>query len=665
MKRYIAWFTVVAFALILLAGGCATVLYFSPNVLFWMPVALLAVCVIGLIVLLVHAKHVYTDWLSHLAGTLDPEKSASLQQFPMPTLLLSETGEIIYANDLFTQQIMDGEALIFGSLSSALFADLTADALAEKFLMNLERGDRKYTAYISTILKKNECRYVVYFVDDTDLKDIAEEYAASRPVVLQMSVDNLEDATEHLGSGVRAQISGRIESLVEGMVSSGRGLCQKYGNERYVAVTEQRHLQALMKDSFPILKQMREVCPESEKAITISIGVGAGETIEECRTIADKSLNMAMNCGGDQVAVPGVDGSYTHIGGHSQSDKRRTKIRSRSMALALRKAIKDSDCVIVIGHSDSDLDAVGSAVGLAAVIRKCGRNAYACVNREKTLAGNLIDYLVQGGKEDLFISPKKVLPLITENSLLIMVDNQTVERMDAPELFEKFKRTIVIDHHHQNPMRIEPTEFFHLETTASSTCELVTEMLPYLCNEEVDRLEAEALLAGIYLDSRDFVFHTGELTFEAASYLCSRKADPITVKRMFSECLEFYRYKSDLVAVAERYRDMVIAVSERDYSQYIAAAAQAANEMLYLSDVLASFVITRKGDEWKISARSFGDSCSVDLIMKQLKGGGLPEMAGASLCGMSADQARATLINAIDVSYYGEAAKPVATNVDE
>ena len=656
MKRHIALFTVVAVALIILAGGCAAVLYFVPPAPFWLPIVLLIVCVIGLIVLLLHIKQLYTEWLHRLVGKLDPEKQTALQQFPMPTLLLSEIGEIVYANDMFSRDVMNGETLVFGSLVTNLFADLTAETLAGKYLMNLERGGRKYTAYISSVHKRNECHYVVYLVDDTDLKDIAEEYAASRPVVLQMSVDNLEDATEHLGSGVRAQISGRIESLVEGMVSEGRGLCQKYGNDRYVAITEQRHLQALMNDAFPILKQIREVCPESEKAITISIGVGAGETIEECRAIADKSLNMAMNCGGDQVAVPKADGSYTHFGGHSQSEKRRNKIRSRSIAIALRKAVETSDRVIVIGHKESDLDAVGSAIGLAAIIRKCGREAYVCVDRDTSEAKNLIDYLTDNGKEDLFVEAHKARSLVTDDTMLIMVDNQTVGRLDAPsDLFDKFKHTVVIDHHHENPMRIKPTEFFHLETTASSTCELVTEMLPYFSDAEVDRIEAEALLSGIYLDSRDFVFHTSELTFEAASYLCSRKADPITVKKLFTECLEFYQLKTDLVVTAQAYRDTVISASENNYKDYSTAAAQAANELLYFPNTLASFVITRQGDDWKISARSFGDSCNVGLVMKQLKGGGVQEMAGAQLPGtMTLEQARDALTTAIDIVVYGE-----------
>lgn len=656
MKRHIALFTVVAVALIVLAGGCAAVLYFVPPAPFWLPIALLLVCVIGLVVLLIHIKQLYTEWLHRLVGKLDPEKRSALQQFPMPALLLSEFGEIVYANDLFIRDVMNNESLMLGSLIDGQFPDLTPEMLADKCLMNVERAGRKYTLYIASIQRKNECHYVVYFVDDTDLKDIAEEYAATRPVVLEMRVDNLEDATENLGSGERAQIGGRIESLAAKMLSDGSGLCQKYDNDRYVAITEQRHLQTMMADGFPILKQIREICPESDKSITISIGVGAGENIKECRTIAYKSLNMAVNCGGDQVAVPKPDGSYTHVGGHSQSEKRRNKIRSRSMAHSLRKAVDASDRVIVIGHKESDLDAVGSAVGLASIIRRCGHEAYVCVERDTSEAKNLIDYLAKNGKEDLFVDAQKAGALISDDSLLVMVDNQTVGRLDAPShLFERFKHTVVIDHHHENPLRVEPTEFFYLETTASSTCELITEMLPYFCNEEVDRIEAEALLSGIYLDSRDFVFHTSELTFEAASYLCSRKADPITVKKLFTECLEFYHLKTDLVIAAEMYRDTVISVSEEDYSDYTTAAAQAANELLYFPNTLASFVITRQSNSWKISARSFGESCNVGLVMKQLKGGGVQEMAGAQLSGeLTMEQARAALTAAIDVVVYGE-----------
>ncbi len=658
MKRYITWLTIFATSLAILAGGCATVLYFLSSAPFWLPILLLIVCLVSVVVLLVNIKGVLTDWLKRLATALDPEQQAALHSFPMPALLLDETGAVLFSNDLFVRHILDGVTPVYGTPVVNLFSELTNDELTDKNLVDLSLGERKYSAYISVICAKNERHYVVYFVDDTDLKDIAEEYAASRPVVLSMSVDNLKDATSHLGAGVRTQISGRIELLVENMASSGYGLCQKYGNDYYVVVTEQRHLQWLIDHEFPILQEIHDVCPESDRLLTLSIGVGAGQTIAECRDIADKSLETAINRGGDQAAVPKLDGGYQFIGGHTQAAKRRNKIQSRTNALDLSRFINESDRVFVMGHAMSDLDSVGSAVGLAATIRKCGCEAYVCVRRDATMSERLIDYLVENDRGDLFIEPKKVPGMVSENSLLIMVDNQTVERLDAPELLDKFQRTVVIDHHPKpDPKKntvIQPSLMLYLDNDASSTCELVTEMLPYLCKEEVDRVEAEALLSGIVLDTRNFLINTGELTFEAAAYLRFRNADTITVKKLFSECVEFYQYKSNLISAAEMYRDMIISVSDKDYSDFRAAAAQAADELQLLPGVIASFAVVRIGSVTKVFARTLGEGCNVSLIMEAMGGGGHNTMASVELRDATPESVKKALIRAINVSYYGE-----------
>lgn len=649
MKRHIALFAVIAISLALLAGGSAAVLYATPSIPFWLPIAVLVVLLIGLLILLLRIKRVYTDWLKRLVVALDPEDQTALQRFPLPAVLLGADGSVLYANHLFIDQVTNGAGLIFGDL----FEEISLADLTSKEQLDLVYGNRKYTVFVSKISKRHECQYVVYFIDDTDLKDIAEEYAASRPVVLQMCIDNLEEATEHLGTGDRAQISGRIESLIEDMVTAGNGLFQRYGNERFVVITEQRHLQRLMDDGFPILDRIRESSPECPAPITMSIGVGIGETISECRRVANKSLSMALSRGGSQAVVRLLDG-YKFFGGHALSEKRRTKVASRMVAHSLRDYIVSSDCVIVVGHRMSDLDSVGSAVALAATARRLGCKAYACVRRKATMAGRLIDYLSQGGKSDLFIEPEKAAPLITDNSLLIVVDNHTLDRLDAPELYDKFHRTVIIDHHLMGEHPIEKPTMFHHSPSASSTCELVAELLPYMCDHEIDRLEAEALLSGIILDSRNFVLNTGELTFEAAAYLKSRNADTIAVKKLFSECIEFYQHKNDLVSSATMYRGMIIAVSEQDYAEFRAAAAQAADDLLYLPDVEASFVITRLGSEWNISARSFGEGCNVSIIMEALGGGGHKTMAATQMKDVTLDAVQEQLRVAIDEYYKRE-----------
>lgn len=665
MKRHITWLTILAVSVAVLAGGCATVLYFLAPGPFWVPIALLAVCVISLIVLLMHVKDLLTDWLKRLAIALDPEQQAALHRFPIPALLLDEDGAVLFANDLFVRHILDGETPVYGTPVVDLFEQLTTEVLDDKKMVDLSLGERKYSAYISVIVTKNERHYVVYFIDDTDLKDIAEEYAASRPVVLSMTVDNLKDVTSHLTSGIRTQIIGRIENLVEDMASAGGGLCQKYDNDYYVVVTEQRHLQWLIEHKFPILQEIHDVCSESERFLTISIGVGADKTIAECRKMADASLEIAVNRGGGLAVIPRWDGGYDFVGGHTQAVKRRNKIQSRTRAMDLVRFINESDRVFIMGHRSPDLDSVGSAIALASTIRKCGCEAYVCINQDYTDAEKpfeetskrLIEYFIANNRGDLFISSKKVPAMKSENSLFIVVDNQTEGRLDDPSLLEKFQRTVVIDHHpkqdSQKSALIVPSLMLFLDNDASSTCELVTEMIPYMCEEEVDRMEAEALLSGIILDTQNFTISTGDLTFEAAAYLRSRGADIATVKKLYMESAEFYQLKSGLIATAERYRDMVIAASDSDYEKHSAAAAQAADELQWWPDVRASFAVVRLRDRYKVFARSL-DGCSVSLIMKEMGGDGHNRAAAVELKVASLDAMREMLKAAIAKVYYRE-----------
>lgn len=646
MKRQITLFSVIAVALALLAGGCAAVLSLHAPSLFWLPLTLLALVVLGLVIVLVFIKRLYTSWLSRLAYTIDPKMQTSLQRFPLPALQLNVAGEIQFANDPFTAQVMDGTTPIFGSSVQRLFKELTATVLAEKTMIDVERNERKYTAYISAISRDKNCRYVVYFMDNTDLKDIAEEYAASRPVVLQICIDNLEESTEHLRAGDRARISGQIETMLEDWIAAENGVLQKYGNERFVAVTEHRHLQKMMDDRFALVSKVKESFPETDNSITLSVGVGEGTTIEECRSMASQALDMALSRGGDQVAVKTLNG-YDFYGGQSQGVERRTKVRTRIIADALRDLIVGSQQVVVTGHRMSDLDCLGSASALAMIARLLGAKACVAVNRRNSMAGQLIERFEQDGVTDLFVEPDTALAMMNKDTLLIIVDTHSAVMLDAPELYEAAQRVVVIDHHRRMVNYIQDAVLTYHESASSSACELVTELLPYLYKDKIGRVEAEALLSGIMLDTRNFVLRTGVRTFEAAAYLRSLGADTVSVKKLFSESLELYRYKNDLVSVAQVHNRTAIAVTSEDYSDHRAAAAQAADDLLTVQGVLASFVVAPMGEQVNISARSFGE-CNVQLIMETLGGGGHLTMAATQLTGVTVDEAANKLKNAID-----------------
>lgn len=646
MKRQIGFFSVIALMLTLLAGSCTVVLSLHSSSLTWLPLFLLAIVVLGIAIFLLFYKRFYTGWLRRFAAAIDPVEQESLKSFPLPALLLNNSGEILYANDRFVQQVTGADAIILGVVVQRWFEELTAAVLASKSVVELVRDEQKFTAHISVIERAKDKHYAVYFIDNTTLKDIKFEYEESRPVVLQICIDNLEETTERLRAGDRARISGQIETMLEDWIVAGNGVLQKYGNERFVAVTEHRHLRVMIGDHFSILDQVRSSFPETDNNITLSIGVGEGTSIDDCRSMASQALDMALSRGGDQVAVKTLNG-YDFYGGQSQGVERRTKVRTRIIADALRDLILSSDCVIVTGHRLSDLDCIGGAAAMASVSRQLGKKAYVAVRRDATMAGQLIDRYVQADQGDLFIEPDEAQALMTKSSLLIVVDTHSAAMLDSPELYEQAGRVVVIDHHRRMVNYIQDAVLTYHESASSSACELVAELLPYLYKDKISRMEAESLLAGIMLDTRNFVLRTGVRTFEAAAYLRSLGADTVSVKKLFAESLELYRYKNDLVSVAQVYNSTAIAASEFDYSDHRAAASQAADDLLTVQGVVASFVVTKMGQQVNISARSFGE-CNVQLIMESMGGGGHLTMAATQLSDVTVEEAVAALKEAVD-----------------
>lgn len=671
MKRHIRLFTIIAIALSAMVALCGILLSAGVSLPWWSALIALLICAVSLLVLLLHIRDFYSDCLQVLANTIDPEHKGQLERFPLPVLLLDSDGAVLYTNTLFTKDVMENDSLVYGTPVATVFPELSVESLpnGDAVTMDLTYGGKQYTAFVTKALKKGDNHYVVYLVDDTRLKLIEQKYLETRPVVLEMCVDNLKEVTAHLGSratGVRTQISGQIETMIGNTIASGNGLVQKYGDDCYVVVTTRKHLDALIEQKFPILQDIHEITMEGDdRHITMSIGVGTGENMGECRARAEQILDNVLKRGGDQAAYTDEDGKTQYVGGHMQTGKQRNKVQARINAQILKKEIENSDLVFIMGHVDADLDSIGSAVGLASIVRKCGREAYVCVNPDNKASAKLIQYLKENGKGDWLIAPDKARALVTENSLFIAVDNQTIDRLDDPTLFEDaksgaplFHRVVVIDHHPQPSATefrtIQTEQLLYLDNDASSTCELVTEMLPYLSKEEIDRVDAEALLAGMILDTGNFVVNTGELTFDAASYLRSRNASMVAVRKLFLEDIEFYQLKGELVCSATPYRDMVIAVSERDFSEYWPAAAQVADDILLWTGKRASFVVARVKNNVKISARSLGEGCNVSNIMLKLGGGGHNNSAAAVLQNTTAEQAREQLIRAINSAFYGE-----------
>lgn len=637
---------VIAAALLLLAGGSiAAVSVLFPS-LIWLSVALWVIVAVMIVVVLFRLQWKMTTRMRLLASALTPDEKGALAAFPMPALLASRHGEILQYNELFNTQILDGADGAIGLSITSLFDNVTSEEMAGHKTLDVQYRNHKLTAYVSTVGKGTTPRYVLYFADNTELKDIAEEYALTRPVIMLICIDNLEETTQRLRDGDRARISGQIEVMLDEWLSAKGGMLQKYGADRFVAVTESRHLTDMTKNRFQVLDTIRSAFPEAEGEITLSIGVGQGKTVDECRKMARQAMEMALSRGGDQAAIKTANG-YDFYGGQSRGVERRTKVRTRMVANALLDLILDSDRVLVLGHRLSDLDCLGSAAALAQTSRKLGIPANVVVRRQSSMAVQLIKRYENAGHTDLFVEPEEVIEQITKDTLLIITDVHSVPMLDAPDFYDLAKRVVVIDHHRRMVNYIKDADLTYHEPSSSSACELVTELLPYMINEKPGRLEAEALLSGIMLDTRNFVMRTGVRTFEAAAYLRSLGADTVSVKKMFAESLDLYRLKNDLVAKAVLYKETAITATDQNLASQRAAAAQAADDLLSVQGVKASFVLCPIGHEINISARSFGEM-NVQLIMEALGGGGHQTMAATQIEGVNLERAKSMLKEAID-----------------
>ena len=544
-------------------------------------------------------------YLTRISGHLDQTNRDALALFPLPVVVASEQGEVLWYNEPFRNQVLDGGEL-FGDPVETVDGGAGTKELGKKRFFDMEYRGRCYTVYTSTVRVRDTALYVLYYVDNTHLKEIAEEYALSRPAVMMVYIDNVEEVMQDIRASERAQVAGR----------------------------------------FDILDRVRSIQTSERISVTLSIGVGQGETLRESEAMARQAIEMALGRGGDQAAVKTKNG-FDFYGGVSKGVEKRTKVRTRVVASALQELIEGSENVLVMGHRFSDLDCLGSAVAMAAAARSLGRPAYVVTQRDKTLARELLDRYDQAGRGDLFIEPDDGLPLVNRRTLLIITDTHNPDMLEWPPLYQRASTVVVIDHHRKMVNHIENAVIFYHEPYSSSASEMVAELVQYMGAHCISRLEAEALLAGIMLDTRSFVMKAGVRTFEAAAYLRRQGADTVEVKRMFSESAATYRKKADIVSRAEIYRRTAIAYDEDGGTEVRIAAAQAADELLSIKGVDAAFTLFTENGGVNVSARSLGDF-NVQLVMEAIGGGGHLTMAGAYLRDTGMEEARRLLVSAID-----------------
>ena len=569
----------------------------------------------------------------------------SLEPLSQPVVLLS--GEtVLWYNDQFRQRMLGGQDLLVSRVQKVI-PGLDLQQARTQEGQQLTLADGVWSAHSSTVPGDAETMTLVVFNEETALRRVEAEYKASRPGYLVFLVDGYDDVFSDMLDSERARLLEGINRVLEEMIGRGTGFLRRVASGRYIAVVEERQLEQFAKRGYDVLDKIRALDPSVNLSLSIGIGRGA-KTLREAQDMAVQALDMAQGRGGDQAAEMTPDG-FTFYGGVSHGVEKRSKVRSRIVADQLVKLIKEADHVVIMGHRMSDLDAIGSAEGVLRICKICDVPAVIAVRRDATLASSLINALVAAGQEDDFIDPKGALPIISKRTLCIVVDTYQVNLVESKEILEKCGKVAVIDHHRKGVGFIENPALVCHEPYSSSASELVTELLQYVGerDDKPNRVEAEGLLAGIMLDTRDFTLHTGVRTFEAAAALRRYGAETERVRQLFDVTMVEYNAKADLVEAAQMYKNCAISVSGEVPSEARVAIAQAANDLLTIQNVEASFVAVQVGTGVNISARSLG-AVNVQVIMESLGGGGHQTMAAAQLKHITPEAARARIQTAID-----------------
>ena len=571
--------------------------------------------------------------------TYDTEnaKNNTLMNFPLPIAVFRlEDSHIVWGNEMFFD--LGGKAV---SRIDARISDMVPE-FSGKWLLEgknrypslLEVGGRKYQLHGNIIRSEKEDESsafmgITYWVDVTEYDNTRLEYENSRPVAAIIVIDNLDDLTKNQPDRVKNDLRDSVEDRLKVWGEQCRGIIQRSERDRYLVLFEHRYLQAMKEDKFSITEQVHQVVSPNGVGASISLGLGTdAASFSEALQFARTATELALSRGGDQAVVKNRL-SFEFFGGRGSEVEKRTKVRSRVVANTLSELMRDSSQVLVMGHRYADLDAVGAAVGVCCLARKCGVRANIVIDREKNVSKTLIDRLLQEPEyRETFLAPEDAMLRADGRTLLVVVDINRPEQVEDPDLLLSCNRVAVIDHHRVGATYIQNAAMSFIEPYASSSCELLTEVLQELTEPaDILRCEADALLCGIVLDTKSFTIRTGERTFDAAAFLRRIGADTTDVKRLLQNDMEDTVARYRILQCAKLYRGVAIAAPDTPQNRIV--AAQAADELLNISGVEASVVIApdSKGSVFA-SARSIGEM-NAQILMEKLGGGGNRSAAAA------------------------------------
>ena len=623
------------------------------------------------------AIFVYTIWsnnkrkteisehINELTVSVDKAAQSTIINSPFPLVVLETNGNIIWKSSNFIKEFANidtGTTLtdVIKELKLKIENSQNTNNISISESMKIGEKNYKVIAEYTKLREKehkNSSEYMatVYFLDETNYVKLLEEYTNSRTCIGIIVLDNYEELMQRVTEEEKLKITSNAEKNIYSWVNEYDGLLVKSERDTYVCIFDQLNLEKIKEDKFEILDEIKEIKTQDNIQLTLSIAISENEkTNSEEYKSAKAVIDIALGRGGDQAIIK-QNGKYYFFGGRTQEVEKRTRVKARIVAQALEELMNSASNVIIMGHTNSDIDAMGSGMGVYRIAKTIGKDAYIVNETNGTSLDNFINDLKDIEEyNDVIIDKAEALNKISADSLLVVVDTDKKNYVEAPELLDKTDKIVVIDHHRRGTDYIENAILTFHEVYASSACELVTELVEYAEKTvKLTKFEVEALYAGIMMDTKNFTFKTGVRTFEAAAFLRKCGVDIIKVKKWFQSDLETYNKISEIVAKSEIIDDTIaISIYDKEDSDANITCAKAADELLTISNITASFVIGKMGDKIYISGRSIGD-INVQLILEKLGGGGHITVAGAQVEGMTMEEAKQELIIRIN-EYFTE-----------
>ncbi len=586
-----------------------------------------------------------------------------LMSVPMPMAVCGIDGTVRWYNDKFS-------SIFGGTLPYEILDDMIPELKWSDVLKNqkgkgiiTELAGRIYSARWF-VLRENRAQddisahYSVFFylTDITREKQLEETCDKERADIAIINIDNYDDFSQKSDDDAMEAVCSKIRAAINVWAKKGRAVVKKTDSDRFFVVLEHRSLQGYIDEKFDVVENVRKAAEEAKIPLSISIGIGTGGNIEENETAARNALDMALGRGGDQVCIKDSD-QFRFYAGKNREYERSTKVKARAVAVALEEYIKGSDNVIMMGHRAADFDCFGAAIGLQRAVREHGKTPYIVRERVSPAIDKMYN-AIKGIDEysGMFVDENEVLEEVTPDSLLVILDTHRPSMLPCTKLLERVSKIILIDHHRRSTEFVSPCSLIYHEPYASSTCEMVTELLEYMSvGSKLTKTEAQCLYTGILMDTKNFILKTGVRTFEAASYLRKLGLDTVRVRKMFSTSIEDYAMKAEIVETARMAADgIAVAYTENSHRNIRVIASQAADDMLNLNDVSASVVVYPMNGGAGVSARSLG-TINVQLITEKLGGGGHMTVSGAQLKGKSVPEGVRMVTDAIRV--YAEESK--------